>query len=564
MGNQLRLHVIIAFSVLALLCGPIWYHTTRVVRAPLPHRTITRLSNQATARAQVLVRLVLPRGVCGTKSFVGLAGGARFHMQTAKFDAHWLDAAPAALADDGAARRLLDATARLPRARAGQFDVIAVADESVPPTWGVERVAWFGLRRGCDNVVDAVTSLLQMHVVDTLAPSPGVPRSPALLAALPAGGRRRAAVKSAPVYHATFTLLSSDPQSVRAQWDFGLHERRFLAPLLRKLERVAAVVVTSQVLHYAPLARLPDDAARNELGEFVVDTAHVQQLVDPHSWRLNSIETNATTLHFVVFVPPAGAPLRLRNADGSLSLSNAFLLPQWGGVVIRNLPRDAAARALDSGEPQLLALTGADDLAAEMGVFVGQLKRLLGLPSADEQLAGRLPQLPPPTLTAPPDGITEYEIDYILIEHMYENLANAKSIMHSQSRLVDSLTTMKVLGHIRVLLERAIDAIARAEHAMLAGDLETAYAASTTALVDAETAFFDRDMIAMLYYPTEHNLAIYLSFFLPMSLPFFSSAWAELGRWREKRRKAAEAAKLALQNASVTAVSTSAKGNDDE
>jgi hypothetical protein len=42
------------------------------------------------------------------------------------------------------------------------------------------------------------------------------------------------------------------------------------------------------------------------------------------------------------------------------------------------------------------------------------------------------------------------------------------------------------------------------------------------AVVAAETAFFDRNMLAMLYYPDEHNLAIYLSFFLPISLPFFS------------------------------------------
>jgi hypothetical protein len=558
MGNLLRLRVIVAFSLLALLCAPIWYFTTRVERAALPHRAIKLLTreHEPQQRAQAHVRVVLPRTRCTTTSFASLA--SRFHIAVVKFDVVLVDehAMPTHLASDADALRFLAAVPQLPLARAGQFDVVAVGDAAVPPTWGVGRAAWFGVSERCDNVADAVASLLQMYVVDTAhASAASRTKAPASHAA-----SRRIAVKSAPVYHATFTLLSSDPQSARVQWDFARHERRFLAPLLGKLERVARVVVTSQVLHHAPLSRQPDADARTEQGEHIVDTADVQRLVDPHTWRLNSIETNSTTLHFVVFVPPANAPLRLRNADGSLSRSNAFLLPQWGGVAIRNLPRDVAARVADANEPAQLQLSGDDDLASEMSVFVGQLKRLLGLPSEDERRAGRTPGLPAPTIAVPAEGITEYEIDYIMFERICENLVSAKAAMHSQSRLVASLTTMKVLDHIRALLERAIAAVTRSELAIMSNDVEKAYELSVVALADAETAFFDRDMIAMLYYPTEHNLAIYLSFFLPMSLPFLSAAWTECGRWREKRRKAADAAKAAK----VKGVPSQAKGNNDE
>jgi phosphatidylinositol glycan class S len=528
MGNQLRLRVLIAFSLLALVCAPVWYFTTRVPRAELPFYHVNLIAGRQPAESNLIVRVALPRR-CAAARLSDLA--LVYTRYSFKLEPVFLDAelaAPDAHADPHGV--LLEQSANLSPSRSGIYSIVAVSDPSVVPTWGAKRVAWFGVDRtaSCGNVVDSVRALIDMHIYRPA----DLPHSP-----------RRVAVKSAGLHHATFTLLSSDPQTARVSWNFAEAERLYLAPLLRKLARIAKIVVTSQVQHFAPLVTpaAAELERRPELdgGEYIVDTAAVQQFVDPNSWRLDSIESNASTIHFVVFVPPAATPLRLRNADGQFSRTNAFLLPQWGGVVVRNLPRDAAARALESHQPARLAFANASDLAEEMGVFAEQLKRLLSATTDEERVAGSTGSPLRPRYVPAPSGIADWQVDWMLRERMSENIVATKSTLMSLARLVEQLPTMKVLDHIRLLMQDALLALNSAESQMSNSEHDTGYLWSTHALVNAEAAFFDRDMLAMLYYPDEHNLAIILSFFLPMSLPFLSAIWSEFQRRREKRRKAA-------------------------
>ena len=176
-----------------------------------------------------------------------------------------------------------------------------------------------------------------------------------------------------------------------------------------------------------------------------------------------------------------------------------------------------------------------------MTAFVEQLKRLLGLPAFDADSVDAA------QLLRPHDAIADWQVDLLVRAHLYENLVSTTQTLHSLSRLVASLKTMKVLGHIKTLLDRSLDAVDRAYAAIDARRYDTALVDAQRALVDAETAFFDRDMLAMLYYPDEHNLAIYLSFFLPMSLPYISSFWSEFKRWCKKRKAAAEAQQVKKQ-----------------
>eukprot|EP00019_Armaparvus_languidus_P012150 CAMPEP_0168588498 /NCGR_PEP_ID=MMETSP0420-20121227/5491_1 /TAXON_ID=498008 /ORGANISM="Pessonella sp." /LENGTH=74 /DNA_ID=CAMNT_0008623943 /DNA_START=1235 /DNA_END=1455 /DNA_ORIENTATION=+ len=74
---------------------------------------------------------------------------------------------------------------------------------------------------------------------------------------------------------------------------------------------------------------------------------------------------------------------------------------------------------------------------------------------------------------------------------------------------------MKVLDHIKTLLEFSLSSLNESYRLVSLGEFDEALKSSGAAMLAAETAFFDRDMLAMLYYPDEHNLAIYLSFFLP-------------------------------------------------
>lgn len=57
---------------------------------------------------------------------------------------------------------------------------------------------------------------------------------------------------------------------------------------------------------------------------------------------------------------------------GGQSKSNAFLSPQWGGVLIYNLQRTTS---VNGSSPQRIGL----DMKPVMNIFLSQLKHLLGL-----------------------------------------------------------------------------------------------------------------------------------------------------------------------------------------
>ena len=55
------------------------------------------------------------------------------------------------------------------------------------------------------------------------------------------------------------------------------------------------------------------------------------------------------------------------------------------------------------------------------------------------------------------------------------------------------------------------------------GRLVDSYRASRQALQLAETAFFDKSLLALLYFPDDQKYAIYIPYFLPVGIPVIFS-----------------------------------------
>ena len=89
------------------------------------------------------------------------------------------------------------------------------------------------------------------------------------------------------------------------------------------------------------------------------------------------------SLNFLVYVPKTSEyPLHIRDVSSKDSHPiDAFLVPQWGGVVIYNPPElaDSAKDKRDSTQD-----VGATSVLVRMEelmpLFIGQLKMLLGVP----------------------------------------------------------------------------------------------------------------------------------------------------------------------------------------
>ena len=80
-------------------------------------------------------------------------------------------------------------------------------------------------------------------------------------------------------------------------------------------------------------------------------------------------------VNFVIYIPKREEyPLYIKSLDGSYSKSNAFLSPQWGGVVVYN-PKEANST---KGESEMVEAML--DMESVMPVFLVQLRALLGIP----------------------------------------------------------------------------------------------------------------------------------------------------------------------------------------
>ena len=82
---------------------------------------------------------------------------------------------------------------------------------------------------------------------------------------------------------------------------------------------------------------------------------------------LASVVKSAPPINFLLYIPEQkNSPLNIIKRDGSLSSTNAFLIPRWGGI-----------RIFNKGQGNLkLAREG---LKESMEVFVSQLRDLLGI-----------------------------------------------------------------------------------------------------------------------------------------------------------------------------------------
>ncbi|KAJ7745701.1 phosphatidylinositol-glycan biosynthesis class S protein-domain-containing protein [Mycena metata] len=155
----------------------------------------------------------------------------------------------------------------------------------------------------------------------------------------------------APRYRLAFTLLNEDAAAGRAisGWDVPAAISRHLSPLLDDLSVLHNFTIESQVQFYAPLAfppvPLPDG--------YGLSLEDLTVFVNSAEWSLSSSVSNDPVLHFVVFIPSASrTPLRILDTYGHPSSSDAFLLPQWGGIVIYNptpdLPENSPSKASSS------------------------------------------------------------------------------------------------------------------------------------------------------------------------------------------------------------------------
>ena len=121
---------------------------------------------------------------------------------------------------------------------------------------------------------------------------------------------------------------------------------------------------------------------------------------------------------------------------GQPTTSDAFVLPQWGGIVLSNLPADATHK-------HHLTETELDHVFSS---FQTQLRRLIGISD-----------LPPRVQS---DRIlTDFQLDTLYRQRAFENAGSSKETLQSIINLVHQIPNMPVGQDVRDDVREALSAL---------------------------------------------------------------------------------------------------------
>ncbi|KAJ3039895.1 hypothetical protein HDV00_011678 [Rhizophlyctis rosea] len=498
---------IILFSVVAifLLGAPIWWKTTEILRAPLPFSDIRRWAEPGALDLKVPLNLGLevttpdnkqskPDAVALSKlveerlvaTYASAAGSIVERIEGGEPAAGSVNVLFTFNVHGNSAKRSAE------RDGNNEYRVL---------------VACKGSEAGNDEVVIGKTGQITIR---TSCSSDQLPdRVAAVIAGLFANEQRKylasarkqenshdhdnmRMVKYASEYQLAFSLLNGDPGDANVSWDIQNGIDYFISPFLNAISNLSDFSVSSQIQHYAALPIQPE--AGNSV--YYLRPHNLPHFINSAEWNL-----------------------------GQRLSTNAFLIPRWGGIVVRDPP---ASNLLDL-----------DNLQPVMELFVAQLRGLLGVKESSVLNADKL--LPGVKITYEPDptrGITAWELDRLIRERTVQNLVDAVTTVNSLAKLIEDGENMVVLDEIRTKVITALDAIQKCHTSLQSSsDPSIALSHSRTAILNAESAFFDPTMVSMLYFPDEHKYAIYMPLFVPVCVPVLAAFVSEVKGWVKKRRE---------------------------
>jgi phosphatidylinositol glycan class S len=188
---------------------------------------------------------------------------------------------------------------------------------------------------------------------------------------------------------------------------------------------------------------------------------------------------------------------------------SSWLIPQWGGIQILNLNNTG------SGSSRLSKLTK-EMMEHAMQTFSDQLLSLLGLPREPRSFPLRLS-----TLTR---------------VHAASLMFSASSSLGALARLAQTLPSIAIPDTVARDVQQTMAHLQDACNALKEGRFHRALESAKAAEMKAERAFFERSMVAMVYFPDEHKVAVYLPLLGPVAVPLIMSALKEFKAFREQHR----------------------------
>ncbi|KAI0631265.1 phosphatidylinositol-glycan biosynthesis class S protein-domain-containing protein [Trametes polyzona] len=479
--------IIASYWAVVLLAIPLWWKTTSIERLSLPtSRVYAQRSRELSFPVSVNVELP------GESKAQSLERGLQDALQLSK---------------DAVAASAVDVRLRVGDVKDAAYNVVFDNTNSKSAVEGRE------LHLSVPPVPETSAQKLADILTKLLAPYSTYSASQL---------QTQRVMKYSPRYRLAFTLLNEDATSGHAAfaWDVQGAIQGHLGPLLEKLSDLHNFTIESQVQYHAPLAFQPRPVDNDGHQVHGLTQEDLTVFINSAEWTLSSSVSNDPVIHFVLFIPSAkNSPLHILDQQGSIHPSNAFLLPQWGGIVLLN-PSSSTQTPI----PRL----NASDLSPAFATFAHQLLTLLGVPG-----------LPPDVRAARRTGepFTDWELDALLRRRALENVQGSTETLEAIVRLVDQIENMPVGQDVVGDVQDALNALNEAHESARKSPVET-LKHSARALTLASRAFFNPGMLALLYFPAEHTYAVYAPLFASVSAPLIGAVVRELMAWKRARKEA--------------------------
>ena len=97
-----------------------------------------------------------------------------------------------------------------------------------------------------------------------------------------------------------------------------------------------------------------------------------------------------------------------------------------------------------------------------------------------------------------------------------ENILDSKSTLSSLARLLSQIPNIVISKDVGQIVQSSVANIIKGSAELRQGNLEKSYTHSREALELSETAFFDKSLLKLLYFPDDQKYAIYIPYFLPV------------------------------------------------
>jgi len=314
-------------------------------------------------------------------------------------------------------------------------------------------------------------------------------------------------------YSIVLTLAVADPSENIPSWNIQNAIDQYLKPFLSKFDFLGDIKISSQIVYYVNFKEKPTKIGN----QFFYARDKLPLLMNEVQPRLTTYTSTSSTLHFIVYVPPSKyTPLYIKKNKGSNSSSTySFFSARWGGLLFYNP---------DKKQDKKHFIIPSETFAK---TFVYQLGHLFGLRQSFEHK-----MFPKNT----PVDITAWSRTNLLLCKAQEYLDKSLNTLLSLYKLLGEIENIVISEEIKSLIEGSLENYEKSIKFLSDGLIDAAVQHSKQSFEFSEKAFYDASLLALLYFPDDQKYAIYVPLFVPIAFPVLGSVYRAVSWLKEKSK----------------------------